>query len=256
MFYFLSKVLSFLIMPLGLVTIALLLAVFTKNHARRRKALISAVVLLLVTGNGFITNELAIFWEYPPANLPARTGARIGVVLTGGLVAVDAQPRNHIYLGSQADRMGQALLLYKSGQIQKILISGGTGGIIKREVAEEGQLARQFLLTAGVPAQDVVLENRSRNTHENALFSAPILQKQFKAYQCVLITSAWHMRRAVGCFQKQNLAVIPYPTSFISAARDFTPNSLLLPSEKALFDFYWLFHEFIGYVAYWVTGYV
>ncbi|RRB02004.1 YdcF family protein [Larkinella rosea] len=256
MFYFLSKVLSFLIMPLGLLTIALLVALLTKNHARRRQALLSAVVLLLISGNGFITNELALFWEVSPARLTARKNPRIGVVLTGGMMQVDGEPRNHLYLGDQADRMGQALLLYKSGQIQKILISGGTGGIIQRDVAEEGRLTRQFLLIAGVPAQDVLLENRSRNTHENALFSAPILQKQFKGYEYVLITSAWHMRRAVGCFRKQNISVTPYPAAFVGGPREFAPTHLLLPSEKALFDFYWLLHEFVGYSAYWAVGYL
>ena len=256
MFYFLSKALSFLLMPMGLLTITLLVALLTKNHARRRKFLFSAVALLLIAGNGFITNELFRLWECPPAILPARTDPRVGIVLTGGLVDVDAKPINHIFLGGQADRLGQALLLYKSGQIQKILISGGIGGIFKREVADEGQMARQFLVIAGVPAEDILLENRSRNTHENALFSAPVLQHHFKGYDCVLITSAWHMRRAIGCFEKQHITVTPYPAAFMSGPRDYAPNYLLLPSEKALYDFYWLVHELIGYTAYRVVGYV
>ncbi|GAB3890336.1 YdcF family protein [Larkinella knui] len=256
MFYFLSKVLSFLLMPMGLLTIALLVAVLTKNQARRRKALVFAVVWLLISGNGFLTNELSLWWEIPPAVLPARTSPRVGVVLTGGMVKVNGQPRHRIYLGDQADRMGQALLLYKSGQIQKILISGGIGGILQHEVADEGQMTRQFLILAGIPAQDVLLENRSRNTHENALFSAPVLQQRFKGYEYVLITSAWHMRRAIGCFQKQHIPVTPYPAAFASGPREFAPNHLLLPSEKALFDFYWLIHEFVGYAAYRIMGYL
>jgi uncharacterized SAM-binding protein YcdF (DUF218 family) len=256
MFYFLSKVLSFLVMPMALLTIALLFALFTKNHARRRKALISAIVLLFIAGNGFITNELSLWWEIPPATLPARTSPRVGIVLTGGMVKVYGEPRNRIYLADQADRMGQALLLYKSGQIQQILISGGVGGIFRSQVVDEGQTVRKFLIIAGVPAQDVLLENRSRNTHENALFSAPILQKRFKGYEYILITSAWHMRRAIGCFQKQSLAVTPYPAAIMSEPREFAPNHLLFPSEHAFFDFFWLVHEFIGYTAYWVMGYV
>ena len=256
MFYFLSKVFSFLLMPLGLLTILLLVAILTKNHARRRKALLAAVVLLLVTGNGFISNEVSLWWEIPPVTLPAPARPRIGVVLTGGMMKVDGEPRNRIYLGDQADRMGQALLLYKAGQIQKILISGGIGGIFRSDVANEGQLTRQFLLLAGVPAQDVLLENRSRNTHENALFSAPILQKRFNGYEYVLITSAWHMRRAIGCFEKQDIAVTPYPAAFFGGPREFAPNHLLLPSEKALFNSYWLIHELVGYTVYWVAGYL
>ncbi|MGV3561337.1 YdcF family protein [Larkinella arboricola] len=256
MFYFLSKTLTFLFMPVGLLTVALLFALISKNRARQRKALITAFIVLMVAGNGFITNELLIWWEVPPAVLPASTRPRVGVVLTGGLANVNPRVRPAIHLGSQGDRVAQALLLYKSGQIQKILISGGIGGIIRRDVGDEGQLSRQFLLTAGVPAQDIVLENRSRNTYENARFSAPILQKTFKDYEYVLITSAWHMRRAIGCFEKQQLAVIPYPATFISGQREFAPNHLLFPSEQALFDSYWFIHEVVGYIAYRVAGYI
>ncbi|GAB3252809.1 YdcF family protein [Larkinella harenae] len=256
MFYFLSKALTFLIKPMGLLTMALLIALFTKNRAYQRKALIAAVGLLLITGNGFITNELSLLWEVRPTALPVSTNPRVGVVLTGGMVKVNADPRDRIYLGSESDRLGQALLLYKSGQIQKILISGGIGGIIKQDIADEGQLARQFLLIAGVPAQDVWLENRSRNTYENALFSAPVLRQRFKGYENVLITSAWHMRRAIGCFQKQNITVTPYPVAVMGGRREFSPANLFLPSEKAMSDFYWLVHELVGFTAYWITDYL
>lgn len=256
MFYFLSKTLTFLFMPVGLLTIALLFAVLSKNRGRQRKALFFALTLLFVAGNGFITNELLVWWEGSPVVLPARTQPRVGVVLTGGLTNVDNRLRPYIHLGNQGDRLVQALLLYKSGQIQKILISGGIGGIIKRDAGDEGQLSRDFLRIAGVPAQDILLENNSRNTYENARFSAPILKKSFTGYEYVLITSAWHMRRAVGCFRKQQLAVTPYPATFVSQQREYSPNHLLFPSEQSLFDCYWFIHEVVGYVAYQVAGYI
>lgn len=257
MFYFLSKAFTFLIMPMGLLIVILLIALLTKNRARQRKALIGAILFLFIVGNGFVTNELSLWWEVPPAVLPVQEKPRVGVVLTGGMVEVDALPRQRVYLANEADRMGQALQLYKTGQIQKILISGGIGGLIKRDdVGDEGQLVREFLLIAGVPAQDILLENRSRNTHENALFSAPVLQKQFRGYEYILITSAWHMRRAIGCFRKQNIPVTPYPAAIMAGPREFTPGHLLVPSEKALLDFYWLLHEFFGYAAYRVAGYI
>ncbi|MFC5409415.1 YdcF family protein [Larkinella bovis] len=256
MFYFLSKTLTFLIMPMGLLTLALLFAIFTKNRARQRKALITAVVLLFVTANGFITNELLLWWELPPATLPARSKPRVGVVLTGGLMKTDKRLHNRLHLSDQADRVGQALQLYKTGQIQKILISGGIGGILKREVQDEGQLARQFLIIAGIPAQDILLENRSVNTHQNARFSAPLLRQRFRGYDVVLITSAWHMRRAVGCFQKQQIAVIPYPAAMMASEREFAPNHVVFFSEKALMEFFWLLHEGVGYATYWLMGYL
>ncbi|WP_128543039.1 YdcF family protein [Larkinella soli] len=256
MFYFLSKVLSFLVMPMGILAFTLLIALFTKNHARRRAALIAALGWLWIGGNGFLTNELALWWEYPPATLPASPAPRVGVVLTGGMIDVDAEPKNRIYLGDQADRLGQALVLYKAGQIQKILISGGIGTIFVRNVADEGTMVERFLRLAGVPAKDILREPKSRNTHENALYSAPLLRRHLKGYTNVLITSAWHMRRAVGCFEKQGIRVVPYPAAFLSESRQYAPNHLLLPTEKAFYNFYWLVHEWVGYLAYWGAGYV
>jgi len=255
MFYFLSKVLFYLLTPAGLVVMALIVAAWTKNHARRRRAIGVALAGLFLFGNGFLTNEAALWWEYPPVTLPAASGPRVGVVLTGGMVKVTSEPKNRIYLGDQADRLGQALLLYKGGQIQKILISGGIGSILPHDRIDEGQTVARFLRTAGVPAQDIWLENHSRNTHENALFSAPILQKQFRNYGYVLITSAWHMRRAVGCFRKQGIAVTPYPAALLSQQRTLNPGQWL-PSEMALLDSYWLLHEWIGYATYWAVGYL
>ncbi|MGA0555727.1 YdcF family protein [Larkinella sp. VNQ87] len=256
MFYFLSKTLTFLFMPMGLIAVALLFALLTKNRARQRKALIGATLLLFIGGNGFITNELARWWEVPPTVLPARTSPRVGVVLTGGLMKTSPELQNRLHLSDQADRVGQALLLYKTGQIQKILISGGIGGIIKRKTGDEGHLSRQFLIIGGVRAEDIVLENKSINTYENARFSAPVLRQQFSGYEVVLITSGWHMRRAIGCFEKQAVSVTPFPAAPMASERQYAPNHLLFPSEGALHDSYWILHELVGFATYRIMGYL
>lgn len=270
MFYFFSKTISYLFTPAGWLVITLLLAFFVKRDRFRRQLVVLALVIFWVLGNSFLTNELALWWEHPiqpDLAAPADSTSRVAIVLTGGIIngekevpgkSLNQTRTPRFLLGREADRIGQALYLYKTGAVQKILISGGLGDLPfqTRSVSDEGHMAAQFLLVAGVRPDDIVLENKSRNTHENALFSAPILRQRFAAGHYVLITSAWHMNRAVACFQKEGIRVIPFPCSFIGNRRSFVPGEWLLPHEEAFFESYYLFRELVGYVTYKLVGYV
>lgn len=117
-------------------------------------------------------------------------------------------------------------------------------------------MAARFLIVAGVRPGDIVLENRSRNTHENARFSANMLRDQFHTDRCVLVTSASHMRRAVACFRNENVRVTPFAGGFLSRRRSFGLGEYILPNEQTFADSYYLIREMVGYAVYWVMGYV
>ena len=237
----------------------LLLAFFTKKPALRRRMGGIAAAIFFVFGNSFLVNEVALRWEYPPTRMPADSAQRIAVVLTGGMMNVMKEtPDNRFLLGQQADRAGQALYLYKTGAVQKILISGGQGGLPfqTKPVSDEGRMTVRFLTLSGVRPGDIMLETRSRNTHENAVFSAKLLHDRFHTNQCVLITSALHMRRSMGCFQKENVRVTPFPGNFLSSRRSFSPGDWLLPHEQSFADSSYLLKELVGYAVYWVMGYL
>lgn len=263
MFYFFSKTLNYLLTPAGWLVTALLIAFFTKKTSRRRRFIGGALAVFWVCGNAFLTNELALLWEYPPVGKPMDSTATIAVLLTGGMINVmkelpetNKSDKRYV-LDREADRAGQALYLYKTGAVKKILISGGNGNLPlqTQNVSDEGQMTAAFLRTAGVPAADIIFENKSRNTHENAIFTAPILRSRYKTTTCVLVTSAWHMRRAVACFQKAGVTVIPFPGGYLSGKRSFSPGEWLLPNEQAFADAYFLLKEFVGYAVYKVMGY-
>ncbi len=167
-------------------------------------------------------------------------------------------PDARFLLGREADRAGHALYLYKTGTVRKILISGGPGNLPfrRKTVSDEGQLTARFLIVSGVRPGDIILENKSRNTHENARFTARALRDRFGTNRCILVTSAWHMRRAVACFQHENVQPIPFPGAFLSSRRSFEPGEYILPREQVFTDAYYLIRELVGYVAYWVVGYV
>lgn len=265
MFYFFSKTITYLLTPAGWLVASLLAAYFIKNARWRRRLIGLAFGIFWLFGNSFLVNELALWWEYPIQPAPADSSVRVAVLLTGGMVngvkeiPGDKQQRaDRFLLSREADRAGQALYLYKTGAVQKILISGGSGNLPfqAKSLNDEGQMTAHFLRVAGVRPTDILLENKSRNTHENAQFSAEMLQKTFHTNQCVLVTSAWHMRRAIGCFQKEGVTVVPFPSTFLSGRRSFAPGEWLLPNETAFFNAYYLTRELVGYVTYKVMGYM
>ncbi len=269
MFYFFSKTITYFLTPAGWLVIALLLALFTKNVRYRRRLITFSLSVFWLFGNPFLVNELALWWEYPiqpDIAAPTDSTERVAVLLTGAMtnslkeVPLLPGPRAvpRYLLGREADRAAQVLYLYKIGAIQKILISGGSGpeSFQTKSVRDEGHVVAQFLIVAGVRPGDIRLESKSRNTQENALFSAGVLRQQFHTYECVLVTSGWHMRRAMACFQKKGVQVTPFPSSFLSIRRSFLPGELLLPREETFFNAYYLVRELVGYVTYKIFGYL
>ena len=163
MFYFFSKTISYLLTPAGWLVTALLLAFFLKTPRLRRRFAGVALLIFYLFGNTFLTNELALWWEYPvQPEIPTLTDStqRIAVLLTGGLInGMKELPRStnsqaittRFLLGRAADRAGQALYLYKTGAVQKILISGGAGNLPfqPESISDEGQMTAQFLQNGG-----------------------------------------------------------------------------------------------------------
>lgn len=156
-----------------------------------------------------------------------------------------------------ANRLTQAIELYKLGKIKKFLLTGGNGDILQKGIAEATN-AKQFLIRLGVSSVDILTEKKSRNTHENALFSKEILQAetQNKAARLLLITSAFHMYRAEKCFKKVGLMTTPFSVDFHARNSFVFQFSDLVPSPKAIEDWQLLIKELVGTVVYRLRGYI
>ena len=262
MFYFLSKTAGYLLTPAGWLLASMVGALVFPRF--RRRLLLISLGLFWLLGNTFLINELAGLWEMNSQSTPAPraltdTTQTVAVVLTGGLTNTQLRVTPvRPMLAQQADRLGQALFLYKTGRVQKILISGGSGDLffMNSELLHEGQEGMKFLQLAGVPTRDMIWETRSRNTHENALFSARVLRTTFHTNRCVLVTSAFHLRRATACFAKMGIQTAPFAAAYIHEPRKFIVADLLVPHEQAFGDAMHLIKELFGYVAYAVAGYI
>jgi len=217
--------------------------------------MMTGVVALIFFTNDFISNEVMRAWEVsvtPFASLSKKYD--YGILLCGA-AKIDVGPKDRVYIGSAADRINHSLQLYKMGYIRKILISGGSGRIIDVGEREADDLAT-LLKLMGVPSEDLVIENQSRNTHESAVEIKKILDAIATPDQCLLITSGYHMRRSIACFDKVGWHMDPFSADVSSHNRNFNLDTLIIPKTEALGAWNTLIKEWVGYVTYWAAGYI
>lgn len=254
MFFLISKVLSFLIKPIGLIFISLFLIWKNRKSKRVKTYILGSGLLFYILSNELIINELCLLYEYPAIARSEIKTHDIGIVLTGGLMNEEKAPVENLFLGNHADRFAQALLLYKEKKIQKILITGGDLKLISRPIKSEGKLAAEFLIKCGVNPEDIILEGKSVNTYQNAKFTAELLRRQYPDQRYILLSSAVHLPRAIDCFKKQKLAVTAFGTDYMAKKRRLLWVQLI-PSGYALQDAQTLMHEWAGQLTYKIMGY-
>jgi uncharacterized SAM-binding protein YcdF (DUF218 family) len=152
-----------------------------------------------------------------------------------------------------SDRIAQAIGLYKRGKVKKLVITGGTGSV-KFPNDRESPHVKEYLIRWGIPACNILIDSTSRNSRENAVNAKILCYAPMKSY--LVITSASHMRRTMGCFRGLNMPVTAWPVDSHAPEKDkFKFSSLILPGTKAFYDWDQLLHEWFGYVAYAVAGY-
>ena len=253
MFFILSKVLDFLLAPLLWVILILLCAFFSKNLRRKRKIYIIGLLLLLFFSNRYFVNEAFIAWEDTPVQISDLEIYETAIVLTG-ITNSRNGITDRVFFGKGADRLLHAVQLYRLGKINRILISGGSGNLIRKSVPEAIQLKKVFL-NCGVPEADIILEERSRNTIESARYSKKLSDSLKIGQKFLLITSAFHIPRSFGCFEKEGLIVQAYPVDFYSHDRNYDLETILVPTAGALEKWGILIHEIVGYIVYKFMGY-
>ncbi len=229
MFFFFSKILEFFIYPFSWIVILVIAAIFIKKPGLKKKLLIGAALVFFVFSDSFLLNQFTKRWDVKRPALNESVTYSCAIVL-GGFSSDLAD--GTAYFNGSADRFIQALKLFQTGKVTHILVTGGNGTLIPDSFRESDWVKIQ-LQQFKVPDSCIIIEDKSRNTIENAAFSKPKLDSAHLRGPYVLVTSAYHMRRSLQIFRKTKIDAIPFPCNYLTAEGytgigDFIPDPVVL----------------------------
>jgi uncharacterized SAM-binding protein YcdF (DUF218 family) len=237
---------------LYLVSGLILLKLWRRQREQHRlfRILIAAFCLLF-----FCSTPLAsclalgsLEWFYPPPEQRPQDAQAI-VILAGYVIAADSLHR-HPELGEDTlYRCLEGSELYHQGQPCPVLVSGGA---VREDSPRCAPLMRDFLVKLGVPATDILVEDQSRSTWENAVESHQLLKRR-GINRILLVTDAAHLFRAERCFRKQGMEVVPWGCRYRATMFPLEVGHFL-PSPTGGAGLEEASHEWLGSVWYWLHG--
>ena len=255
MFYVLSKIFDIFLSPLSW---AIVLSLFGLRRTRVRKRssrwpILCASFLLYAFSIEPVANALVASLETPDTKTARDEVTYDAVVLLGGVVDDRATWTHHEpAYNDNVERLLATYDLLRNGHAKVAVISGGAPDAKRAEVVEARVLAKQ-LVDWGIPKERVVVEDKARNTRENAV-EVQRVARRFGWSKIVVVTSAMHMPRALDCFRAVSLDVDAFPVDYRSFdARRFPVN--WLPRATFLAESEVAIREMAGRAIYRVQGY-
>jgi uncharacterized SAM-binding protein YcdF (DUF218 family) len=251
--FVLSKLFWAVAAPGNLLLLLLVLGTLRLAGRRRRRGfrlVATATAALMLIAVLPVGQWLAMPLEsrFPAPELPQRVD---GIVLLGGAVEpAISRAHGQVALNDAGERLVEGLRLARRFPDAKVLATGGDAALLPRDEPSEAAVMRDFLVEQGINPARILIEERSRDTAENALYSRELAQPG-PDQVWLLVTSAAHMPRAVGCFRHLGWPVVPYPVDYRSEARPRP--GFLLAQHLALVDV--AAKEWVGLLAYRLLGY-
>ena len=208
MFFILSKILGFFALPsnilisIGIAGLVLLCTRFTRLGSW---LVVTSIALIAVAGLSPLGNALILPLEqrFPPWD--ASRGAPDGIVVLGGAISLDVSAaRGAVALNEAAERITATVELARRYPNARIIFSGGNNFLLASD-AVEAAIAVQEFEALGIAHERITAEEQSRNTIENAVFSRLLANPQ-PGERWILVTSAYHMPRAIAAFPRRRLS--------------------------------------------------
>jgi len=256
MFFYASKLIWFAVQPSSMLLLLFLFGLLLYRFGRETlgiRVLVATVALYAFVGLSPLANAMMLSLEQQYARPSMnQIGTVDGMIVLGGVVdASVSRGRREISLNEAAERVTETAALAYRWPDARIVFAGGDAALIAPG-EPEASAAKDFFTRIGIDPSRVTIEPDSRNTWENALFTKRLLAPE-PDQRWLLITSAFHMPRAMGVFRATGFEVIPWPVDF----RTHGPEDLLsLPPRPSSA---WrrvdlAAKEWVGYVVYYMTG--
>ncbi|MCW8969892.1 MAG: YdcF family protein [Rhodospirillales bacterium] len=254
MFFYLSKILWFVVEPGNLLLIILCVGVVllwtpwrTAGKWGVTLAAVLAVFMATTPAGKMLIGVLEDRIERPES-LPDAVD---GVIVLGGVVSPAlSDARGEASLNGASERLFAFSELAARYPKARLVFTGGSGELFDQK-RKEAHYVGPIFNRLGTDLSRIVFEDRSRNTFENAVFSHELVAP-VKGENWIVITSAFHMPRALGCFRKLGWDVIPYPVDFVTDGMGEA--SLTLSLQGGIGYLSAAMHEWLGLVFYWLTG--
>ena len=253
--FYIAKVANYLLEPLYILSFFLLILIFLLLLTNFKKLTIFSAKFLLILFlffgytplSNFLLNKIEDFIK--PSKYPVQQLKGI-VVLAGSFNSgLQSKERNEVSLNSSAERLTKVLEIYNKNPKILILFTGFSGEL-KPQGWSESDMAKKFFLDQGVRSENLIFENKSRNTFENINYSKDII-KNYKG-TWGLITSASHMPRSYFGFKRQGLILEPIIVDFKTGTSPIFWISFNIGS--GLSNWSTLLHEVVGISYYKITG--
>ena len=261
--YGLKKILAPLFSPLSLclelVTIGLILLVFTRRQKTGKALVALGTVLLLLCSYEGISGRIlqTLETQYPPFNVtelssgenvePRTQSIKWIVVLAGGVAGNPTLPIQLQISHYSRVRLLEGIRLHRLFPGSKIILTGGIGSDGSSPMATTLSRVAEEL---GVAKSDMVLEVESRDTKDHPLYIRHLVKEEV----FILVTSAFHMPRAMKLFVKQGLTPIPAPAGSWKPAKELFSPENLFPSASGLRLAELAAHEYMGLSWAWIRG--
>jgi len=244
MLYFIKFVYSSFILPPGIFILAfLILSIYLmrKKHKKPAAILLVADLLLYILSTGVFSNAFIHTLE-GKYSFPKEIRGDVIIELGGGAIADTTGVHGKGTLSSNAaSRMITVLQLYNKLKVP-IIVSGGK---VYEDTGDEAQISKAILMSLGVAAEDIIIDNRSLNTEQNAKNCAVIL-KEKGFTKPLLVTSAFHMPRSVKLFMKKGVRVTAIPCDYQTNSKLTTTLWSFVPSSFSLSNTALAFKEYLG----------
>lgn len=234
--YYLTKILPLFLMPVSIVIGATILALCFTYFGKRKSAMVSlllAISLLWISAMPIVAVRLtwSLQSQYPPVAMEEISVKDCIIVLGGALGGPDF-PRVDIELTDASDRIYQTAKLYRAGKARTIIVAAGNQPWDRSKVSE-AQLISDLLVEWGVPRQAIVREGASKNTRENAINAAAVLDTH-ECQSSLLVTSSSHMPRSLAAFRMAGAEVVPFSVDVMSFGENLGAFANYIPQAGAL----------------------
>ena len=252
--FYIAKILNYLLEPFYILFFFLLILIFLLIFSNFKKLTILSAKFLLILFlffgytplSNFLLNKIEDFIK--PSKYPIQQ--LTGIIVLGGNFYQElvSKERNEASLNENAERATKALEVYKKNP-KILIIFSGYSNKINPIGWSESEMAKKFFLEQGVKSENLIFENKSRNTFENVQYSKDIIRNYKGSWG--LITSAFHMPRSYFLFKKEGLILEPISVDYRTGTSSmFWIN---FDIKKGLENWRIILHEIIGISYYKIT---